>query len=130
LTASLECDAVKVYALPQQDSSGSTFAAIPLLDYHTRKLVVSPQAWPRHPANGDTRQSSLRFTWEAAKPELYARPDAAGGCPLAIISSEILEGAPAALTGLDLGVLEEARRFDSASGIFRYQTFVTVFRRR
>lgn len=123
----LECDSVDVYALPQNDSSGSTFASIPLLDYHTRKNIVSPQAWPTHPQNGETRQSSLRFTWETRKPELYAGSDAARGCALAVISSEVIEGVPAELTGGDRGAFKELKRFDLDSGIFKYRTFVTVF---
>lgn len=125
----LECNSVEVYALPQKDSSGSTFASVPLLDYHTGKNIFSAQEWPAHPENGDTRQSSLRFTWETRKPELYATTDPAGGCALAVISSEAIENAPAALTGAGLGPLEELKRFELASGIFKYQTFVTVFKR-
>lgn len=125
----LECDSVEVHALPQKDSSGSTFASIPILDYHTSKKIFSSQEWPAHPENGDTRQSSLRFTWETRKPALYAKTDAAEGCALALISSEAIENAPAALTGAGLGPLEVLKRFELASGIFRYQTFVTVFKR-
>lgn len=124
---SLECDSVEVYALPQKDSSGSTFAAIPILDYHTQKKILPIQEWPGHPENGDTRQSSMRFTWEARKPELYSKTDAAGGCAVAIISSEAVEALPAALSGR--GRFEELKRFDLASGVFKYQTFVTVFKK-
>jgi uncharacterized membrane protein (GlpM family) len=124
---SLECDSVEVHALPQKDSSGSTFAAIPILDHHTGKRIVSRQEWPGHPENGDTRQSSLRFTWETRKPELYSSTDAATGCVLAVISSEVIEGVPAELTGGDRGSFKELKRFDLDSGIFKYRTFVTVF---
>lgn len=126
---SLECNSVEVYALPQKDSTGSTFAAIPILDYHTIKKILPHQEWPGHPEDGDTRQSSLRFTWEAPKPELYSKIDAAAGCALAIISSEAVEAVPPALSGKDRGGFEELKRFDLASGVFKYQTFVTVFKK-
>lgn len=126
---SLECAAVEVYALPQTESSGSTFAAIPILDYHTDTRLLSLQKWPAHPENGDTRQSSLRFTWEAAKPELYSKTDAARGCALAIISSEAVERVPAVLATGNRGAFELLQRFDRVSGVFKYQTFVTVFKR-
>jgi len=126
----LECSSVDVFALPQKDSSGSTFASIPILDYHTSKKLFSPQEWPLHPENSDTRQSSLRFTWETRRPELYSRTDTARGCALAVISSEVIERAPAALAGEDRGSFEELKRFDLASGIFKYQTLVTIFKKR
>ena len=125
----LECNAVEVYALPQKDSSGSTFASIPLLDYHTRKTIVAPQAWPLHPDNSDTRRSSLRFTWEASKPELYSRTQAARGCALAVIASEALERVPEAFAGGSQTRFELLKHFDLASDVFRYQTVVTLFKR-
>jgi hypothetical protein len=126
---SLECTSVEVFALPQKDSSGSTFAAIPILDYHTRKKVFSSQEWPLPPADGDLRISSLRFTWESRKPEYYSRTDAASGCALAVISSETVERVPEAFTGGGQSAFEELKRFDRASDIFKYQTFVTVFKK-
>lgn len=126
---SLECAAVEVHALPQTDSSGSTFASIPLLDYHTNSQLSSSQQWPAHAENGDIRQSSLRFTWETGKPGWYARTGAARGCALALISSEVIAQVPAELSGTGQGKLEELRRFEFGSGIFKYQTFLTVFKR-
>lgn len=125
----LECNAVEVHALQQEESSGSTFAAIPILDYFTGKKMFSPQEWPVYPENSDMRQSSLRFTWEARKPEPYSKTSAAGDCALAIISSRVIDGVPAELGGGGRGAFEELKRFDRASGIFKYQTIVTVFRK-
>ena len=124
----LECNSVEVYALPQADSSGSTFSSIPILDYHTAKKIVSPQAWPAHPQSANTRESSLRFTWEAGKPELYSTTDAAPGCALAIISSEAVERVPEAFTAGGRRSFDELKRFDLTSGVFKYQTLVTVFK--
>jgi len=125
----LECNAVEVHALRQEDSSGSTFAAIPILDYFTGKRIFSPQEWPVHPENSDTRQSSLRFTWEARKPELYSKTGAAEGCALAVVSSRVVDRIPAELSGGGRGAFEELKRFDRSSGIFKYQTFVTIFKK-
>lgn len=125
----LECNAVEVYALPQTDSSGSTFASIPILDYHTSKAILSPQNWPARSEDEDARQSSLRFTWEARKPELYSTMDAASGCVLAVISSAALERVPDAYTGGKRNRFEVLKRFDLVSDIFKYQTFVTIFKK-
>jgi uncharacterized membrane protein (GlpM family) len=69
----LDCAYVEVHALPQKSSSGSTFTAIPILDYHTEKTLVSPQEWPTRRGEENTR-SSLRFTWEMTKPGFYSQP--------------------------------------------------------
>ena len=125
---SLDCDPVVVYALPQKDSSGSTFPSIPILDYHTRKRIISPQEWPGHAENGETRRSSLRFTWEMGRPEFYSGTNAATGCALAIISSEAVERAPEALTAGGRRSFDELQRFDLSSGVFKYQSRVTIFK--
>jgi hypothetical protein len=126
---SLDCNSVEVHALSQKGSSGSTFAAIPILDYHTDKKIHSPQEWPAHPENGDIRQSSLRFTWETRKPLYYAQTEAETGCALAIISSESVERVPDALAQGRQRTYVELKRFDLASDVFMYQTFVTVFKK-
>jgi len=123
----LKCNSVEVHALPQEDSSGSTFAAIPILDYFTGKKLFAPQEWPLHPEDSDTWRSSLRFTWEAPKPGFYSNADAAEGCALAVISSRAIDGVPAELSAGSRGSFEEVRRFALAAGMFKYQTFVTVF---
>jgi len=126
----LECNTIDVYALPQKDSSGSTFSSIPILDYHTGKRIVSPQEWPVHSPSSDTRQSSLRFTWETGKPDFYSRTGAAGGCALAVISSEAVERVPEAFTEGGRRAFDELKRFELTSGVFKYQTFVAVFKQR
>lgn len=123
----LNCDPVEVYALPQKSSSGSTFAVIPLLDYYTDRKVISPQEWPGHPQGGKTQKSSLRFTWETEKPDLYIQTEAGAGCALVVISSEVLEGVPEDFAVGGLPFPRELKRFDLSSEVFKYQTFVTVY---
>ena len=123
----LDCRSVRVYALPQGNSSGSTFAAIPLLDYHTRKRIISPQEWPGHPDDGDTRRSSLRFTWEARRPDLFAPDGKDDGCAVAVISDTVPVRLPVEAAGKEGSLLREAGRFDRTSGVFKYQTMVTVY---
>ena len=123
----LNCDPVEVYALPQRDSSGSTFAAIPILDYHTDRRIVSPQKWPGHPQGGTTLKSSMRFTWETGKPDLYGRDISEKGCAVVIISGVAPDRAAGTLTGKDLNSLRVLKEFGLSSEVFRYQTFVTVY---
>jgi len=124
----LNCNPVEIYALPQKSSSGSTFAAIPVLDYFTDRKLFSPQEWPGHLQGNSTQTSSLRFTWETKKPALYILPEASKGCAVVIISSEVLDHVPEALTARHQSSLTVTKRFVLSSEAFKYQTFVTVLR--
>jgi hypothetical protein len=108
--------------LPQKSSSGSTFTAIPILDYHTEKTLVSPQEWPTRRGEENTR-SSLRFTWEMTKPGFYSQPPLDDTCAVVLIADESLDRVPPGASGKDL------KRFDLRSDVFKYQTIVTTFRK-
>jgi hypothetical protein len=124
----LNCDPVEVYALPQESSSGSTFIAIPILDYYTDRKLVSPQEWPEPPQDGITQKSSLRFTWETEKPDLYSKTEMGNSCAIVIISSGALDPAAWPIIGRDLNSLMVLKEFVLSSEVFRYQTFVTILR--
>lgn len=123
----LNCDPVEVYALQQNSSSGSTFSAIPILDYYTDRRIVSPQEWPGHPQGAATQKSSLRFTWETERPELYSPADSAKGCAVVVISSEVLDKIPEESAVRGLRFLRELKRFNQLSEFFKYQTIVTIY---
>lgn len=117
----LEGSSLAVYGLPQQDSSGSTFAAIPLLDYYTDKIIVSPQDWPFHSDGTTTRTSSLRFTREMAKPTFYSGSRGANTPFTVLIADRIPDAVPARFHG------KEIKRFDLTSNVFRFRTLVAVY---
>lgn len=123
---SLICDPVEVYALPQEDSSGSTFAVIPVLDYYTDRNLVSPQEWPGNPQDSETQKSSLRFTWETRKPNLYERDIPEKDCAVVIISSSALGPGAGAFIGREINSLKVIKEFGLISAVFKYQTFVTI----
>lgn len=116
----LDISHAEVHALPQMHSTGSTFAAIPLLDYYSGKEIVSPQKWPVLPAD-TAGTSSMLFTWEMKKPAFYAGQGSRGKHVVVLISDQPPSGLPAPPgTG-------ELIRFDQASDVFRYRTIVTVY---
>ncbi len=116
----LNASSIEVYALPQQSSSGSTFPAIPILDYYTEKEIVAPQNWPTHAADG--KISSMRFTWEMKKPAFYS--DAAHeNAPVIVLISDM----PADNAARGFG--PELKRFDLADPFFKYQTAVVIYRK-
>ncbi|MHB8880666.1 MAG: ArnT family glycosyltransferase [Thermodesulfovibrionales bacterium] len=122
----LNCDPVEVYALSQKSSSGSTFAVIPILDYYTDRKIVSPQDWPGLPQDGTMRKSSMRFTWETGKPDLYSQTDAGESCAVVVISGEVSALLPEALEGKEQSSLTVLKQFIQSSEVFKYQTFVTI----
>jgi len=113
---------VEVYALPQTSSSGSTFAAIPLLDFASGSKLVSPQEWPAGLSAGPSQTSSMRFTWEMRRPAIYMPAGDEKGHVFAVISSEVIDRPPAGLEG------REIARFARISALFRYQTVVTIYK--
>lgn len=116
----LPCNSVEVFALPQRDSAGSTYAAIPLLDYFTNKNIVSLQTWPEQKGSASAGTSSLRFTWEVKKPPFYSISDVKDICAVALISDGTAGDPATKQAG------REIRRFDLRSDVFRYRTIVSI----
>lgn len=116
-------DLVEVRALPQRLSSGNTAAAIPLLAYATRKRVACPEPWPTGGDETAVRASPLRFSWELRRPPFFAAPGASRVVPAAVV---VISGEPASAPQPGL---RERARFDATSGVFKYQTLVTVYER-
>jgi hypothetical protein len=117
----LETSTIAVYGLPQQSSSGSTFATIPLLDYYADKTIFCPQDWPSHPEGAQSRTSSLRFTREMKKPFFYSSPGQVHPPVIVLISDKIPDEIPGKFQG------RETKRFDLASDVFKFQTLVAVY---
>ena len=124
----LDSASVDVYALPQPRSAGNTEAAVPLLDLFTRKELRYRTLAAARPEQGAIERSSLRFSWEVPMPAFYERTANDACPPVAVLSGEPLAGPP---PGIDLppGGLSLMKRFESATGVFKYKTFVTLFKR-
>ncbi len=122
---SLSCDSVEVEAVPQTDSSGSTFAAIPLLDLYTHKKIFCPGQWPSHPVNVRPETSSMRFTWEIKRPAFYEPPAKRSACAAVLISDGTNESIANRAAGRD-----EVKRFGRVSDVFKYQTIVTISKKK
>ncbi|MBW2521068.1 MAG: glycosyltransferase family 39 protein [Deltaproteobacteria bacterium] len=120
-------DSVEVYCLPQTRSLGNTAVVVPILDLYTRKAVYQEQDWNSAAGHAKAQNASLRFTWELVQPDYYQnRPDSSEQFPLVII-------APNAVTELPPLLAEEypayrlLQQFNKTTGVYRYQTFVSVF---
>ena len=124
----LEGSAVEVYVLPQTRSLGNTEMAIPLLDLYSRKKIVYRDRHSRLPDAQAIARSSLRFSWEIRQPDFYADQGTGDCLPVVLISAEPSGTAPAGITQLNTP-LHLLRKFDSSTNIFKYKTFVTVFKR-
>jgi hypothetical protein len=121
-------DAVEVLTLPQETSTGNTAMAVPLLDLATSKQLMFVRAGSFRPAARTVDTSPLRFSWDTPLPAFYREQGPEKCLPVAVISSAPLDGSfrdPR----LGKGPLKQVAVFHGSTGVFRYKTFVTVFRR-
>lgn len=123
----LTADAVEVYCLPQNNSLGNTAVAVPILDLFTNKTLFQDQQWVSEEGLKRAQNISLRFTWELSSPRYYRDIKySALQLPLVVISSKPVTDVVPALAEK----YPEARlhkMFTKTSGIYRFQTFVSVF---
>ena len=123
----LTSKAIEVYCLPQARSLGNTSAAVPVLDLYTDKVIVQEQAWSTVAGQQSAQNISLRFTWELQQPDYYRVNTFAGlKLPLVIIASEPTDDIPLELRK-KYPAATLLRHFNKSSGVFRYQTFISVF---
>ena len=120
-------EVVEVYCLPQAKSLGNTSAAVPILDLYTNRIIYQEQPWKSAEGLQRAQNVSLRFTWELRQPDYYRLNKYSGlQFPLVIIASEPVSDMPPGLQKKYPGATLR-RQFTKSSGVFRYQTFVSVF---
>ncbi|GAB4333706.1 MAG: hypothetical protein Kow0089_02510 [Desulfobulbaceae bacterium] len=128
LLDTLPSEAAEVVVLPQELSEGSSFAAIPLLDLHTDKCLVSSQAWPTSPPPHLSPLSPLLFTWKIPKPSFYSgspqRP-AHENTSLVIIASSA-EEMQNYMKQRGISPATPTKDFFLHSQFFRYKTLLTI----
>ncbi len=122
----LDTESAQVMVFPQVQSEGSSFPAIPLLDLYTEKRIVSGQQWPNMKPENLSDHSPLLFTWVLKKPTYYELLDEKHlPATVAVILSE--DTAPENLVQMEnFSQKRTIARFRKNSGVFRYQTFVSV----
>ncbi|HER62968.1 MAG TPA: hypothetical protein ENO11_03225 [Desulfobacteraceae bacterium] len=119
---------VNVTVLPQENSEGSTFIAIPLLDLFTEKQIISRQRWPQAKPDHLSAHSPLLFTWTLDKPSYYKIHEDKAPSPriLAIISSGNISDEDYSHLP-DTRWSTDVKHFTRHSGAFRYRTMVSVY---
>ncbi len=123
----LSSEAVEVYCLEQAQSLGNTSVAVPILDLYTGKTIYQEQPWNSAAGLQRAQNVSLRFTWELRQPDYYRLNNFSGlQFPIAIIASEPVSQMPPELQKKYPNATLR-RQFTKSSGVFRYQTFVSVF---
>ncbi len=116
-----------VLCLPQQDSSGSTFVALPILDIYTRKTLRSETLWTPPDGHPEFMQRSLRFSWELQQPDFYLPVAPNGTTPRVIIASrDPFKSQKGADVQKNQVVM---KKFHQHTGVFRYKTLVTILPR-
>ena len=119
--------AVEVYCIPQARSLGNTSVVVPILDLYTKKILYQEQAWTSTEGHMKAKNVSLRFTWELMQPDYYRGNMYSGlQIPLVIIASTPVNELPAIMAEKHPEI-QLLKQFNKTSGIYRYQTFVSVF---
>ncbi len=120
-------DAVEVRVLPQPRSLGNTETAVPLLDLYTRKKLFYKERLPAPRDQQALMQSPLRFTWEIRQPAIYSERKMDACLPVVVISGASAETSS---SGMDPAKprLTLMKRFETSTGVFRYKTFVAVYK--
>ncbi len=121
---SLPEESVSVHLLPQHEASGSTTAALPILDIYTdKKLYSSVQKTDHHTINVN-KNTSLRFTWELSQPSFYSPAVPNGTTRDMYIASRDISSKYNSAFQLEKQILE--KKFQRQTGVFRYKTLVTI----
>lgn len=123
---SLDETVVEVFTLPQK-SSVNPAVSVPLLDLFTGKKLLYNYEPTAAPPLDKVRVSSLRFTWQYKNPRYYECGDSREGAALAVISGKP-EGSLPLHIGQETGGYRASRVFKTCEGVFRFRTFVTVYR--
>lgn len=116
---SLEAGSVRVATMPME-SRVNPAVAVPLLDIFVEKDIVYEQKAHSPPESMRVETSPLRFTWRYKNPPYYRAEDAEEAEILAFISDK----RPETPEGYEIAGI-----FDRYDGLFRFKTFVTVYRK-
>jgi hypothetical protein len=115
-----------VTVLPQQAASGSTAAAVPILDLYTKVRLEVDQSWPSHLSpRPSPYETSLEFTRQLPRPGFYRPSGSSPNTNIIIASSPLtlrLQRDRRVATALHW------QEFTKSSPAFRYKTLVAVAR--
>jgi hypothetical protein len=120
---------IEVITLTPADPVVNMVVALPILDLFTGKNVIYRHDSVAGQSPDDLASSSLRFTWEYRIPDYYTGTKRKGGNPAVVIisdraDSELPDSVRESLSGYIL-----ARAFSEDNGIFRFKTFVRIYRK-
>jgi len=113
-----------VLCLPQHESSGSTFVALPILDLYTRKNLRSETLWAPPEGHPEFMQQSLRFSWELQQPDFYLPAEPNGPTLRVIIASQ-----DPFMRQRETGAQKKqaaVKKFNQQTGVFRYKALVVI----
>ena len=123
-----EVERVEVFTLPQVKSIINPAISVPLLDLFTDKSISYSMKTDLARFGERVEKSSLRFTWAYKNPAYYGKGDTdrRGPVGLVVISSTPGQSLPKELEKRTKAYAK-SETFMTSSGVFRYQTLVTVY---
>ncbi len=118
----------EVYTLSSKNSSVNPAVAVPILDLFTKKRL-SYHYSGKKPETEEMFRSPFRFSWEYNPPHYYKPTEKAGtNHAIVVISDGDANHFPEAMR-LKMAGYREAVSFNCADDVYKYQSFVTVYRR-
>lgn len=119
---------VRVYTLPQK-SMVNPAVSVPLLDLVTGRDLLYDYDPRGVPSSEKTRESPFRFTWRYKNPDYYkVYPERTEENYVVVISGRAGGPLPPDIND-ELSGFRVARVFGATSGLFRFQSAVTVYQR-
>jgi hypothetical protein len=126
---SIEESYIEVFTLSPADPAGSLAVAVPILDLFAQKNIVYRQKRDESYRHSDRmKTSSLRFTWEYDQPDYYHREVPDENSAVVVIMgdayTELSENIESRIEGY-----KRDKVFDTDEGVFRFRTFVVIYRK-
>ena len=123
----LKAESVQIVTVPVAGEIVNPVISVPHIDLYTdEKVYYDFNSIPEIDLE-KVKKSSLRFTWELMQPDYYRGNMYSGlQIPLVIIASTPVNELPAIMAEKHPEV-QLLKQFNKTSGIYRYQTFVSVF---
>ena len=123
----LHAGVVMVYTIPSDESSVNPAISVPVLDLYTNRKISYRYDSKAVPPLEAIKESPLRFTWEYKNPEYYENSIEVDNKNTAIVlisdgKNRLPDYVKEKLKGFEQQII-----FNTSTGIFRYDTIVTIY---
>jgi hypothetical protein len=124
---SLAVDEIEVFTLPQARNIVNPSISVPLVDLSAAGNIVHTEKTVSDAEREGVKTSPLRFTWEYKNPLYYKRREKSETSDAVVVISASPDQALPEDIAKKTERYTESKEFSETTGVFVYQTFVTVY---